>query len=104
MAVKVKKLLFSISSSKEHSASIPETHSVKLPKINIPTFDGEMLHWQTFWEQFGIAVDEQPHISDTEKLVYLRHSLKDGSAKHVIEGLSHSGNQYKEAIDTQSSI
>ncbi len=100
MAVKVKKLLFSISSSKEHSASIPETHSVKLPKIDIPTFDGEMLHWQTFWEQFGIAVDEQPHISDTEKLVYLRHSLKDGSAKHVIEGLSHSGNQYKEAIDT----
>ena len=103
MAVKVKKLLFSSSSSKEHSTSTkatPETHSVKLPKIDIPTFDGEMLHWQTFWEQFGIAVDEQPHISDTEKLVYLRHSLKDGSAKHVIEGLSHSGNQYKEAIDS----
>ena len=33
-----------------------------------------------------------------EKLVYLRQSLKDGSAKTVIEGLSHSGDQYEEAI------
>ena len=74
MAVKVKKLLFSSLSSKEHSTSVkatPETHSVKLPTIDIPTFDGEMLHWQTFWEQFGIAVDEQSHISNTKKLVYL---------------------------------
>ena len=30
--------------------------------------------------------------------MYLRHSFKDGSAKAVIEGLSHSGDQYEEAI------
>lgn len=35
-----------------------------------------------------------------EKLVYLRNSLKDGSAKGIIEGLSTSGECYAEAIKT----
>ncbi len=34
-------------------------------------------------------------VSNAEKLAYLRHSLKDGSAK---AGLSQSGDQYLEAI------
>ena len=104
MSVKVKKLLFAKSTptSLEPTSvtATPEPRGVKLPKIDVPMFDGELLHWQTFWEQFSIAVDKRSDISDTEKLVYLRHSLKDGSAKNVIEGLSHSGDQYKEAIDS----
>ncbi len=39
------------------------------------------------------------YISNAEKLVHLRQSLKDGSAKTVIEGLSQSGEQYEEAVD-----
>ena len=35
----------------------------------------------------------------SEKLVYLQHSLKDGSAKNVIEGLSRSGDNYSEAVE-----
>ena len=107
MCVKVKKLLFlsSASPSSESVAAAPPTaasasHSVRLPKIDVPTFDGELLHWQTFWDQFRISIDQRSDISNTEKLVYLCHSLKDGSAKSVIEGLSHAGDQYKEAIDT----
>ena len=56
------------------------------------------------WSGFGLTYRTgsagPADISNTEKLVYLRHSLKDGSAKNVIEGLSHSGDQYEEAIDT----
>ena len=58
MSVKVKKLLFlipSMSSSTERTTT--NSHAVKLPKIDVPTFDGELLHWQTFWEQFNISVD-----------------------------------------------
>ena len=39
------------------------------------------------------------HLSDSEKLVYLRQSLKGGSAKGAIEGLSRSGVYYTEAIE-----
>ena len=99
MLITVKKLLFPSPSSESNTRS-PGAQTVKLPKIDVPTFDGELLHWQTFWEQFSISVDQRSDISDAEKLVYLRHSLKDGSAKNVIEGLSHTGDQYKEAIES----
>ena len=106
MSAKVKRFQFSSpappssSSSDSTLSSAPGSHAVKLPKIDVPTFGGELLRWQTFWEQFSVSVDSRADISNTEKLVYLRHALKDGSAKNVIEGLSHSGDQYKEAIDS----
>ena len=71
---------------------------VKLPKIDVPTFDGNILNWQMFWEQFSISIHERSSLSDTEKLVYFRHSLEDGAAKKVIEGLSRSGDQYAKAM------
>ena len=88
----VKKLLNAHSSKSTVSSS---ENSSKLPKLNVPTFDGEVLHWQQFWEQFEVAVHNRSSLSDAEKLVY----LKQGSARSAIEGLSQSGDQYKEAID-----
>ena len=35
----------------------------------------------------------------SEKLTYLNHAVKEGSPKHVVEGLSASGNQHEGAID-----
>ena len=34
-----------------------------------------------------------------KKLVYLEHAEENGSAKNAIKGLSHTGDQYMEAID-----
>ena len=72
---------------------------VKLPKLEVPTFDSNIIHWKSFWEQFCISVHDQTNLSDPEKLLYLQHSLKDGSAKDTIEGLSRSGDHYAEAIE-----
>ena len=47
-----------------------------------------------------MSIHDRSHLTDSEKLAYLRHSLKDGSTKNVIEGLSRSGDCYKEAIDS----
>ena len=41
--------------------------------------------------QFSVSINSRSHLSDSEKLVYLRHFLKDGSAKGVIEGLLRLG-------------
>ena len=41
----------------------------------------------------------EPHLTDPEKLAYLRQSLKNGPVRHVIEGLSGSGNDYAEAVE-----
>ena len=66
-------------------------------KLDVPTFVGDILNWRTFWEQFCIAIHDCTHPSNAEKLAYFRHSLKDGTAKNTIEGLSHSGDHYMEA-------
>ena len=92
-SLKVKKLLH----SRKESPSL-NGQGVKLPKLDVPTFDGSILNWTTFWEQFCISVHERLNLSDAEKLVYLRHSLKDGAAKRTIEGLSRSKDCYAEAI------
>ena len=74
-------------------------HSIRLPKIAVPTFNGDILTWKPFWEQFSVAVHSRTDISNQEKLVYLRHSVKDGSARSTIEGLSRTGDNYDEAIE-----
>lgn len=52
-----------------------------------------------FWEQFIISVHNHSNLSPSEKLIYLRHAVKDDSAKQVVDGLSGSGDQYEEAVD-----
>ena len=71
---------------------------VKLPRLEVPSFDGNILNWIKFWEQFSVSVHDRSNLSDSERLVYLQHALRDGSAKAVIEGLSQSGENYTEAI------
>ena len=72
---------------------------VKLPKLEVAKFNGNIIHWRTFWEQFNISVHSRTNISDAEKLVYLKQALKEGSAKEVIEGLSRTGECYGEAVE-----
>ena len=71
---------------------------VRLPKLETPRFDGNLLNWRVFWEQFKVSVHKH-NIPDSEKLVYLQSALKDGTAKGVIEGLTRSGEFYSETIE-----
>ena len=93
---RVRKLL----SPRETPATTTHTDvsRVKLPKLDIPTFNGDLLNWKQFWEQFCVAVHNRTSISNAEKLAYLRNALKDGTAKSVIEGLSKTGEHYVEAV------
>lgn len=80
------------------SPSAAEAMGVKLPKLDVPTFNGSLLNWRNFWEQFAISVHDRSNLSNSEKLVYLQQALKGGSAKSSIEGLSRTGDNYEEAV------
>ena len=75
-----------------------DSNEVKLLKLDVSTFDGNILKWKCFSEQFCISVHDCSSLSDSEKLIYLQHALKDGTAKHVIKGLCRSGEHYTEAV------
>ena len=43
---------------------------MKLPKLHLPTFDGNILYWQEFWDVYKTAVHEQD-IPNVTKFSYL---------------------------------
>ena len=94
-----KKIRSSIAPSTPGPAtSAMDGKGVKLPKLDVPTFDGDILNWNQFWEQFCVSVDSRMNLSDAEKLVYLQQAVKKGLARSTIDGLSQTGDNYKEAL------
>ena len=93
---KVKKLM---SAHLNATALVADGKGARPHKLDIPTFDCDVLHWAHFWKQFKISIHDCPHLSNAEKLIYLQQAVKNGSAKSVIEGLSRFCENYKEAID-----
>ena len=80
--------------SAAHVSSFSMT-DVKLPKLNLPVFNGDVLQWQSFWDQFVAAVDSTD-LPDVSKFSYLRASL-EGEPKTAIQGLSLTSAHYASA-------
>ena len=96
---KIKKIINSQGSSSSTLSTSTDAKGLKIPKLEAPTFDGDILNWTHFWEQFTISIHERTNLTDVEKFVYLQHSLKGGSARSIIEGLSGTGEHYAKAIE-----
>ena len=71
---------------------------VKLPQLELRSFDGDILKWMSFWDGFNNAVHSRTDLRDEEKFNYLRRYLT-GSALKSIEGLSLTSIGYLKAID-----
>ena len=39
----------------------------KLQKLKIQKFDGKIINWETFWDQFESSIDSQENITDIDK-------------------------------------
>ena len=71
---------------------------IKLPKLELPKFRGDITQWQGFWDQFNTSIHENTSLSDIEKFNYLRTFLTD-SVYSLISGLSLNSENYKEAVN-----
>jgi len=69
---------------------------IKLPKLNFPTFDGDILRSQEFWDVYKSAVHEQ-ELSDVTKFNYLKGSVRGESAT-AISGISAIDKNYSSAV------
>ena len=70
---------------------------LQLPRIEVPTFDGNILNWWILWEQFESTVHTKTQLSDSDKLTYLSDTLKDSPARYVVSGLTQMAENYVEA-------
>ena len=72
---------------------------VKLPKLQLRPFGGELTKWTSFWDSFESAVHNNRELSDIEKFNYLT-SLLERSAREAISGLLLTTANYQRAIET----
>ncbi|KAF8371407.1 hypothetical protein PRIPAC_77836 [Pristionchus pacificus] len=69
-----------------------------LPAITLTSFDGESTQWESFHSQYMNMIHPRSHLSNHEKLVYLRNALK-GAALRTVEGIPISNDRLDETID-----
>ena len=90
--------------SSTDNRSLVQTHDntalsvSRLPKLSLPTFSGEPLSWQTFWDSFSAAVHSNYTLSGVQKFNYLRAQLQ-GDAARAIAGFPLTDANYTHSID-----
>jgi len=88
-----------INGAPPHTAPPGRGHGqdVRLPKLELPTFNGNPLEWQSFWQIFESAVDSQ-RIPNVQKINYLFSRLKD-AAYRAVEGYAVTNDNYPLVVE-----
>ena len=84
------------SSVSPHSHVVSPTR-VKLPKLTLKKFNGDLTKWTPFWDSFESSIDHNPDLSEVDKFNYL-NSLLEGPASEAVSGLKLTAANYLEAI------
>ncbi|KAF0721996.1 Uncharacterized protein FWK35_00015419, partial [Aphis craccivora] len=80
-------------SKSSEGPEIQSSHSVRLPEIPLPHFEGELADWPVFRDRFIALVDSRSNISNIEKLYYLLSCLQC-EASDVVKGITVSNDTY----------
>ncbi|KAL0867450.1 hypothetical protein ABMA27_008237 [Loxostege sticticalis] len=88
----------SVSGSNQNTNAPTNQNLIRLPQINLPTFDGNYQYWLEFRDTFVSLIHNNSSIDDINKFHYLRASLQ-GNAALIIKNIDFSGENYKSAWD-----
>lgn len=69
---------------------------LKLSKVELPTFNGDIIQWPAFRDQFRDMIDENPRLTDLVKLHQLRTHLTH-DALETVNGYKFTGANYAAA-------
>ncbi|XP_062419395.1 uncharacterized protein LOC134132166 [Pungitius pungitius] len=87
-----------VSDGSSGSFTSQSRQTVKLPKLMITKYDGEISQWQEFWSQYETAIHRNEVLCKTDKFTYLRSYLT-GAAARTIAGLTMTDANYDAAIE-----
>ena len=60
--------------------------AIKLPDLRLPTFDGNIKKWSTFYDTSCSTIDQNPLLTDVQEFHYLRSTLQ-GNAAYCLDAL-----------------
>ena len=72
--------------------------NIKLPKLELIKFDGNIFRWQEFWDSYEATIHNNNSLGNIDKFNYLRAQLRN-DAKEAITGLETTDANYQVAID-----
>ena len=75
-----------------------QNHNIKLPRIDIKKFSGDVTEWQTFFDSFEVAVHSNDKLYSIKKMNYLLSYLT-GEALKTVQGLKLPKPKYSAAIE-----
>ena len=81
----------------ESNHSVGVSSHLKLPKLDLPKFDGNYQNWTPFFDLFNGSVDSNDGLPEIQKLHYLKSSLKGEPAK-LLSHLPITSANYKVAV------
>ena len=88
---------FATPGQRSHVHASLQAANSRLPKLTLPTFSGDPLDWQTFWDSFNAAVHTNPALGGIQKFNYLKAQLQ-GDAARTIAGLPLTELNYQHSI------
>lgn len=79
---------------KVNAADIKHVNSsINMPKVQLPTFDGNVTNWIRFKDSFNAMVKENTNLSDIQKLFYLDGCIV-GDARNITEKVEFSADGF----------
>ena len=84
----------SVASNHEEAMS----YNLRLPKLKLRSYDGNLAEWTTFWDMFTTSVHNNPKIATIDKFSYLK-SVLEGPAARAVETLTTSAANYARAVE-----
>lgn len=69
----------------------------RLPKLDLPHFDGDVLQWSTFWDSYESTIHYNSSLTPIQKFSYLKAQLI-GSAAQTIAGFALTNANYETAV------
>ena len=70
----------------------------RLPKLSLPTFNGNVQTWQTLWDSFESTVHQKINLTDVQRFSHLKSQL-GGEAARTIDGFALAYTHYAWAVD-----
>ena len=95
------------SDSHSSSSSTPSTTSSSccgsisrndLPTITVPTFNGGIMEWSSFWASFKSTIEDRKELSNTQRLHYLRQAVKDPELQLLLHSPAETADMYLEVV------
>ena len=87
-----------LSASFTSSGGTPRLRAPKLPTLELPTFNGEVMKWASFWTAFSNQVGNRDEISDSDKLIYLRRAIVHQPTQDLLDAPREEEDSYTEVV------